>query len=77
MESSQDSTAATPKLRGLAQKQSNALYDVQALIAAVVDRIDDIRSPLADDALHSTYRLAQMAQRRVNAVIDALEPLTL
>ncbi len=67
-------TAAPPTLQDAARKQTEALYDVLALIDAVAGRIDDIRSPEAADELHSTYRLAQMAHQRVSAVIDAIDP---
>lgn len=63
-----------PPLEEVAHSQSNALYDVVALLAAIADRIDAHSSARADDDMHSTLRLAQMAQKRVGAVIDAFDP---
>ena len=63
-----------PTLEEVAHAQSNALYDVVALLASIADRIDAHSSARADDDLHHTLRLAQMAQKQVVAVIGALDP---
>lgn len=61
-------------LERVAHSQSNALHDVVALLAAIADRIDAHSSTRADDDMHHTLRLAQMAEARTKAVISALDP---
>ena len=58
----------------VAHAQSNALFDVLALLVAIGDRIDARSSARADDELHHTLRLAHIAQGRVQEVIDAFDP---
>jgi hypothetical protein len=60
-------------IEDVAHAQSNQLHDVAALLAAIADRIE-ARVTVPDDSLHQTLRLAQMAQERVAAVIDAFDP---
>lgn len=61
-------------LEQVAHTQSNTLYDVVALLAAIADGVEARSSPRADDELHHLQRLAQIAQRQVNGVIDAFDP---
>ena len=56
-------------LEQVAQHHSNEFYDVIALLSAVEDRIDAASSVKADDEMHSTLRLVQMARAKVNAAI--------
>ena len=58
----------------VAHAQSNALFDVLALLVAIGDRIDAHSSARADDEMHHTLRLAHIAQGRVQEVIDAFDP---
>lgn len=77
----QTETAGTPgpTLNEVAHAQTNALYDVVALLHAIEERTDDLRLPMnASDEKklhqHQTLRLAQMARAKVQATIDALDP---
>ena len=63
-----------PTLQQVAHAQSNALFDVLALLAAIADRIDAHSSARANDEMHHTLRLAQIAQGRVQEVIGAFDP---
>ena len=68
------SLAGEPTLQAVAHRQSDALYDVVALLSAIADRIDIRASVHADDEMHHTLRLAQIAKQRVSEVIDAFDP---
>lgn len=82
MESSDDSTAATPSVRDAAHAKSDArdrcssdLADAVYLLTAVADRIESLAMPDADDPLHATHRLATMARERIESARTTLEEL--
>ena len=56
--------------KGEAQDRVNDLFDVVALLDAAADRIDAASTAKADDQIHSTLRLVQIAQEKVRAAID-------
>ena len=65
--------AERPTLVQVAHAQSNALYDVVALLAAIADRIEARADIDARDSLHHTLRLTDMARAQVDNVIKALD----
>lgn len=65
----------TPRpLEEVAHSEVNGLFDVIALLAAAEDRVDAASSAKADDQMHNTLRLLQMARMRVQGSIDAITP---
>lgn len=71
--------AEATTLKQVAHSQSNALHDVVALLSALADRIDAATpstkvDAAASESMHYTMRLAQMAEERTRAVINAFDP---
>lgn len=66
--------AERPTLESVAHAQTDELYDVVALLAAIADRIEARSTPDMHDSLHQTLRLAHMARARVDSVIGAFDP---
>ncbi len=69
-------TDAQPFWR-FALEQTEALDDVSALLAAIAGWIEAHATMNADDPMPPTLRLAEMAQKQVRAIVNALDPYTL
>jgi len=69
--------ADAPSLLETVSASNNDLYDVVALLSAVVERIDDVGGVFSEDEhmgemAHETMRLARIAKEKTVAVTDAL-----
>ena len=62
-----------PDLASVAHTQTDALFDVKALLTALVDATEFHGGDTVEE-LHDTMRLATMARTRVTAIIDAFNP---